>query len=185
MKILQLVTTVMCIFQLIGEARPATFNAREKTDCNTIIISKMIGKVQPEIKLANRIRIASSIGKIAQKYQIDPKLMIAIIGTESDFSNTKISSTGDLSMAQINTEIWNKEFTRLGLEKLNKTRLKKDEVYALNKMAEILNILKNRHAKKDKYWFARYHSHTKKFKNVYQSKVQSRINMIASLNILR
>jgi hypothetical protein len=185
MKLFQIITAALCILQLIAEARPATFNNRDRNDRNTIIIAKMIGKVQPDIKLANRIRIASSIGKIAQKHHIDPKLMIAIIGTESDFSNSKISSTGDLSMAQINTEIWNKEFSRLGLEKLNKSRLKKDEVYALNKMAEILTILKNRHAKNDKYWFARYHSHTKKFKNVYQSKVQSRINMIASLNILR
>jgi hypothetical protein len=142
----------------------------------------MIKIVQPELEKKDRNRIAYSLYMTTSKYNIDPKLMIAIIGTESDFRNEKVSTTGDLSLAQINTEVWNKEFSRLGLGKLNSKRLKKDENYALSKMAEILNILKARHAKKDTQWFARYHSHTKKYKNLYSVKVEKRMRMIASIN---
>jgi hypothetical protein len=49
-------------------------------------------------------------------------------------------------------------------------------------MAEILNILKDRHGKNDSKWFARYHSQTKKFKNIYSIKVEKRMRMIASIN---
>jgi soluble lytic murein transglycosylase-like protein len=108
--------------------------------------------------------------------------MIAIIDTESDFDNTKISTTGDLSLAQINTDIWNKELKRLKLPSIDEKRLQNDESYALNQMAMILSILKERHSKKDGSWYARYHSHTKKYKTIYFSKVQLRMRKIASIN---
>lgn len=181
MKIQKILISFICVYLLINEAKPATFKGYNTLDRSTIIIAKMIGKIQPELKISNRMRIALSLNNVAKKHHIDPKLMIAIIGTESDFCNTKVSSTGDLSLAQINPDVWNREFQRLGLEKLNNVRLKKDEVYALNKMAEILSILKNRHAKKDKNWYARYHSHTRKYKNQYNTKVQLRLRMIASI----
>jgi hypothetical protein len=181
MKIQQLLLTFICIHLLISEAKPAIFTGYHPVDSSTILIAKMIGKIQPEVKISNRMRIAQSLNNVAKKHNIDPKLMIAIIGTESDFCNSKVSSTGDLSLAQINPDVWNREFERLGLEKLNNVRLKKDEMYALTKMAEILSILKHRHEKKDKQWYARYHSHTRKYKNQYNAKVQSRLRMIASI----
>jgi hypothetical protein len=49
-------------------------------------------------------------------------------------------------------------------------------------MAEILTILKVRHGKNDSKWFARYHSQTKKYKNMYSIKVEKRMRMIASIN---
>lgn len=182
MKIKQLLLTFICINLLLSEAKPAIFTGYRPAEHSTIVIAKMIGKIQPEVKVANRMRIAQSLNNVAKKHNIDPKLMIAIIGTESDFCNNKVSSTGDLSLAQINPDVWNREFARLGLEKLNNTRLKKDEVYALNKMAQILSILKHRHEKKDKNWYARYHSHTRKYKNQYSAKVQLRLRMIASIH---
>ena len=162
--------------------QPKSLSISESTTHNVNAVAKMIKAIQPELDKSDRNRIAYSLYMNSKKYNIDPKLMIAIIGTESDFRNEKISSTGDLSLAQINCGIWNKEFTRLGLDKLNSKRLKKDEGYALSKMAEILNILKIRHAKKDKQWFARYHSHTKKHKNEYSIKIEKRMRMIASIN---
>lgn len=181
MKIRQIFIAFICMHLLSNEAKPATFKEYNTFDRSTLVIAKMIGKIQPELKNSNRMRIAQSLNNVAKKHHIDPKLMIAIIGTESDFVNAKVSSTGDLSLAQINPNVWNKEFERLGLEKLNNVRLKKDEVYALNKMAQILSILKNRHEKKDKNWYARYHSHTRKYKNQYNTKVQLRLRMIASI----
>jgi hypothetical protein len=145
-------------------------------------IAKMIKQVQPELKVSDRNRIAKKLYKAAQTHHIDPELMIAIIDTESDFQGAKISSTGDLSMAQINTHVWNKEFKRLGLKIMSDNRLQKDETYALNKMAEILSILKHRHAKKDHDWYARYHSQTPKHKTAYRNKIQLRMRMIASIH---
>lgn len=177
-----IVTTFILTLILSTTAQPLSFSKNDIDANHTQLIAKMINVVQPDLKMNNRNRIAKSLYNTTKKYKLDPKLMIAIIGTESDFVNTKVSTTGDLSLAQINTQVWNKEFTRLGLGQLNAQLLKKDEVYALSKMAEILNIIKARHAKKDTKWFARYHSHTKKFKDLYSVKVEKRMRMIASVN---
>ena len=163
-------------------AQPLSFSKSDIDIFHTRLIAKMISIVQPELKEGAKNRIAKSLYNTTKKYRLDPKLMIAIIGTESDFVNEKVSTTGDLSLAQINTDVWNKEFSRLGLDKLNSKLLKKDEAYALNKMAEILNILKFRHGKSDSKWFARYHSQTTKYKNLYSIKVEKRMRMIASVN---
>jgi len=177
-----LVTTFILTLILSTTAQPLSFSKKDIDDNHTNLIAKMISVVQPDLKAKNRNRIAKSLYKTTREHGLDPKLMIAIIGTESDFVNSKVSTTGDLSLAQINTEVWNKEFNRLGLNKLNSKLLKKDEAYALSKMAEILNIIKARHGKKDNKWFARYHSGTKKFKDIYSVKVEKRMRMIASVN---
>lgn len=177
-----IVTLFILTLILSTTAQPLSFSKKDIDENHTHLIARMIAKIQPELKECNRNRIAKSLYSTTKKYKVDPKLMIAIIGTESDFVNSKVSTTGDLSLAQINTDIWNKEFIRLGLNQLNKKLLKKDEVYALGKMAEILNIIKARHGKKDSRWFARYHSHTKKFKDQYSVKVEKRMRMIASVN---
>lgn len=177
-----LVITFIISSLISTAALPKSCDKNEVIRNHVNLISKMIKVVQPVLALKDRHRIAYSLYLTTKKYKVDPKLMIAIIATESDFINTKVSTTGDLSLAQINAEIWNKEFERLGLSKLNSKRLKKDENYALSKMAEILNILKSRHAKNDSKWFARYHSQTKKYKNIYTSKVEKRMRMIAYMN---
>jgi soluble lytic murein transglycosylase-like protein len=182
MKIHQLLIAFICVLMMLAEATPATTRGNETNDSNTLAIAKMIAKIQPELTQGGRNRIARSLYKVAKNHHLDPRLMIAIIGTESSFANSKISTSGDLSMAQINPQVWNREFSRLGLEKLNRLRLKKDELYALNKMADILSILKTRHEKNDKDWFARYHSQTAKLKNEYRSKVRLRMKMIASIH---
>jgi hypothetical protein len=181
MKINTFIATFIITSIISTAAMPKSFNINETTRTKVNRISQMIKVVQPELEKTARNRIAYSLYLTTKRYNIDPKLMIAIIGTESDFVNSKVSTTGDLSLAQINTEIWNKEFARMGLDKLNAKRLKKDENYALSKMAEILVILKSRHAKNDSKWFARYHSHTQKYKNQYSVKVEKRMRMIASI----
>lgn len=170
-------------FIILKRCLAKSHNAKDTIRNEVNIISKMIKAVQPNLDLEARNRIAYSLYATTKKYNVDPKIMIAIIGTESDFRNEKVSSTGDLSLAQINPIVWNKEFERMGMDKLNQKRLKKDEVYALSKMAEILTILKIRHAKKDTKWFARYHSHTKKYKHQYSVKVEKRLRMIASIQV--
>ena len=160
---------------------PKSFTKREIYKYNTSVIAKMIEVVQPNIKAKKRSEIALALYQASKKYSVDPKIMVAIIATESNFNNAAVSVSGDISLAQINTKVWDVEFNRLGLGKIDKKLLKKDEAYALNKMAKILSILKSRHAK-DAKWYAVYHSKTKKFKNAYDVKVQKQLRTIASVS---
>lgn len=143
------------------------------------IIANMIAIVQPELNQQDREKISVQISKALKKHKIDPQIMVAIIDTESNFQANKISSTGDLSVAQINPEIWNKELIRMKQEAIDKEKLKKDQEYALIKMAQILEIIKNRHSKKDRKWYARYHSNTKDYKKDYLQKLDIRLKMLA------
>lgn len=162
---------------------PKSFTKAEIRAYNIATISKMIEVVEPKVNAKKRVEIALALYQTTKKYAIDPKIMVAIISTESNFNNAAVSVSGDLSLAQINTKVWDAEFERLGFGKIDKKLLKADESYALNKMGKILSILKNRHAKKDAKWYAVYHSKTKKFKNAYDGKVQTRLRMIASVSL--
>ena len=171
------------IFSLISTpVMPKGFTKAEITQYNTMIISKMIQVVEPGLDKDKREKIASALYQTSKKYAVDPKIMVAIISTESNFNNDAVSTSGDISLAQINTKVWDLEFARLGLHKINMKLLKKDEAYALNKMGTILSILQKRHGKKDSKWYAIYHSKTKKYKELYDTKVQSRLRMIASVS---
>ncbi len=181
MKNLLIILVIMTT--LLG-AKPASTNASNfnHSEYNEALkISKMIKAIKPKLNDYKAMKLAHYLNAVSKKYKLDPKVMIAIIDTESDFDNTKVSETGDLSLAQINTDIWNKELKRMKLPEIDGKRLKTDEKYALNQMAMILGILKNRHAHKDGIWYARYHSHTKKYKNVYFAKVDLRMRKIASI----
>lgn len=114
------------------------------------------------------------------KYHIDPYLMLALIKVESDFDQKAISKTGDLSLAQINYKVWQKELSRQGV-KLNYYKLKTNYAYAINTMGLILQILEKRYAHKDANWFARYHSATKQHKRAYLKKVNNQLRKISSL----
>lgn len=181
MKTTKTIILTLILSMITTNAMPKTFTKAEIYKHNTTVIAEMIKVVQPRMNEKKRKQVALSLFQASRKYALDPKLMIAIISTESDFNNDAVSVSGDLSLAQINTKVWNVEFTRLGLGKIDIKLLKKDEAYALNKMGKILSILKTRHAKKDSKWYATYHSRTKKFKNAYEGKVQNKLRMIASV----
>jgi len=144
------------------------------------IIAEMISVVQPELDFNIRNKVASDISVAIAKHNIEPQIMVALIDTESNFKHTKISSTGDVSIAQVNVEVWNKEFARLGLPLIKKSELtKKDQSYAMMVMAKILSILKSRHAKSDRRWYARYHSNTTKYKHDYLKKIEIRMKLLS------
>lgn len=146
----------------------------------SFIIANMISIVQPELEDKERDTIATQISKALNKYKVEPQIIVAIIDTESNFQSDKISSTGDLSVAQINVDVWNKEFVRMKLKPMSKTKIKADQGYALMKMAEILSIIKKRYAKKDRRWYARYHSNTHNHKKGYLHKLEIRLKMLAT-----
>lgn len=141
-------------------------------------IARMISVLKPRFSVAQRNKLAHKIHGALKKYQIPPQIVVAIIDTESNFNHKLVSSTGDLSLAQINVEVWNKEFARMKLELIDTERLIADEEYSLEIMAKILNVLKTRYEKNDRHWYARYHSKTMKYKKDYLTKLTSRMKLL-------
>lgn len=174
-----LITTLLLSLSL--NAIPVNMKDSDWAYIEQTKIEKMINVVEPTLEKKNANKIAKLIHYTSKRYNIDPKIIVSIIDTESDFRHHKVSSTGDLSLVQINPKVWNAEFKRLGLGELDIQQLKKSERYALIKMGQILNDLKTKYAHKDEKWFARYHSRTKKFKTTYANKVELRMRKIASL----
>lgn len=156
---------------------------REDVPNNQPVIAKMITALKPRLSHDQKHDVAEKIHNVLKKHDIAPQIVVAIIDTESSFIQEKVSSTGDLSMAQVNVEVWNKEFQRMNLELIDVDRVKTDEVYALEKMTLILDILKTRYGKKDRRWYARYHSGTKKHKRVYLAKLEVRMKRLEKLNL--
>jgi PBP1b-binding outer membrane lipoprotein LpoB len=147
------------------------------------LISQMINVVQPELEAPARNKIAANISHAIKKHKVEPQIVIALIDTESNFQYNKVSSTGDLSLAQINVEVWNAEFSRMKLPLIQRERLViEDQAYAMEVMAKILSILKTRHAKKDRRWYARYHSNTSKYKMDYLKKIEIRMKMLSQVH---
>jgi hypothetical protein len=145
------------------------------------LVASLITKLQTNVAPERAAIISKSVVSTCLKYQLDPKIFVAIIDTESDFRQGMVSYTGDLSLVQINPAIWNREFARMKHELIDAKKLQVSESYAIDRMGEILSILKTRYSSEDGKWFARYHSRTKKFKNLYHSKVESRLNLLAYL----
>lgn len=152
---------------------------REGIPHERAVVEKMIQIVQPELSPKLRTIYADGICLASKKYNINSQIMIALIDSESDFNAQMISDTGDLSIAQINLEVWNKEFKWMGLSLIQIQELKKpDQHYALLKMGLILSIIKKRHEKKDRRWYARYHSNTMRHKKDYLKKIEVRMNLL-------
>ena len=151
----------------------------EKVENIVSIISDVYGK-----KPNDNVRlIASAVAKETESHHLDYKMMLSIIKVESSFDQSMVSSTGDLSVAQVNYEHWAPEFKRLGYPKLDKEKLKTDIGYSVKIMADILEIMSHRH-KKDKLWYARYHSGTPSKKIAYAQKVSNELNLIEENEIL-
>lgn len=142
------------------------------------VIAKMISVLKPRFGVTERNDVAAQIHHALLKYQIEPQIVVAIIDTESSFNHELVSSTGDISLAQVNVNVWNKEFARMNLPPIDSEKLKADQAYSLEVMAKILHILKTRYEKKDRRWYARYHSKTKKYKRNYLNKLESRMKLL-------
>lgn len=148
------------------------------------LIAKMIEIVQPELEEMERIKIANDIHHAIKKYPVEPQIVVSLIDTESNFQYDKISSTGDLSLAQVNVDVWNEEFKRLKLPQIDIEKLvSEDQSYAMEVMAQILGILKKRHSKTDRRWYARYHSNTNKYKINYLKQIEVRMKLLAKAKV--
>ena len=147
------------------------------------VIDRVDGAIDKVINLPDneRKRFAVLISLACKKYDLDPRIVIAILKTESDFRQNAISHTGDYSVAQINFKVWSKNFNKMDRAPLKYEKLREDEAYALFRMAEILSILQKQHSKTDKQWFARYHSATPHFKSIYMTKLEKVLKKLVNL----
>lgn len=135
-------------------------------------------KRMPEIQLH---KIAMGILKASKANKVNSEIMTSIIMVESSFNQRAISSTGDISIVQINYRVWSKEAKRLNFE-LSQTKLKSDAAYAIDRMGVILGHLKKKYSSRDPYWFARYHSNTKELKMAYFEKVKKNFTQSLASN---
>lgn len=135
-------------------------------------IITLTGKDLPEYK-----SYAKSIIKYSKQYKVNPSIVVSIIMTESSFSKSALSSTGDIGLVQINPKIWIPEFKRLFNEDLDVKKLATDSDYAIHKMIQILSY---HQCDKDPYWFAKYHSKTPSLKKIYAKRVLSHSKRLAS-----
>ena len=143
-------------------------------------IKEMIMVLRPSLPSETIEALSIKISAALKGSKIPPQVVVSIIDTESVFDQNAVSATGDLSLAQINPEIWNKEFIRRGMEPVDIDRLKNDHEYSLSKMIQILSLLKKRYEKSDRRWYARYHSRSKKFKMIYLAKLDVRMKVLES-----
>ena len=135
------------------------------------LILSGINNMQPKYDDQLKIDLAKVIVAAGDKYDVDPVIMYKIIAVESHFRFISINKSGDYSMTQINCRVWTKEFKRLKRE-LHCGRLIGDYRYSIEKMAEILSIIKLRHPNESN-WYGRYHSGTPSLKKKYLTKVRS------------
>ena len=149
----------------------------------TQLIKDSIKILAPNTSEARRQKLAVAIHWSSQQYQIHPQVILAIIGVESDFRQIT-NSHGDISLIQINFDIWDREFKRLGRKPLNKARLKRFPSYGIMRGTEILRIYKDRAHPLDPYWFTLYHSTTEKLRTRYLTKVKSKLSQIEHLWLL-
>ena len=160
------------LFLIISFLLPIKITSNEKY----LFREYQVGLIKDQIRSLKPLpedqlnHIAQSILISSEANQIPYKLMTSIIMVESSFSQQAISTTGDISIVQINYKIWKKEAIRMNME-LSEERLKTDSRYAIQKMGMILKYLKKTYSRNDQYWYARYHSRTPKLKQNYLTRL--------------
>lgn len=142
------------------------------------ILAKNIKKIKTDDEIKH---LSSLILKHSIDWNIDHRIIAAILKQETGFDQGKTNHTGDLSMMQINYPIWSEEFERIGL-KLDQNRLKNDVEYGFWVMGIVLSMKKKSNLD-DPYWFARYHSNTPKRKQVYLSLLENHFDDFNSVQI--
>lgn len=152
-----------------------TFNALSFTQKD---VRSDIHKLK-RMKNKHRIIISKIIYKTAKKYNIDYKIILAILKIESNFEQSAINkykckkdnSCGDYSIAQINYKTW-KDILQLDIQKL-----KSSNAYAIDKMGKILSIIKKRRKSKS-LWFLDYHSRNVLFQIRYLRMIERNLNRL-------
>jgi hypothetical protein len=152
---------------------------RKEFNEKIVEVKKKVSRLAPHLSEERQMRVAAAIESNSKKYDIPKKVLLSIIKIESNFRSNAVSPTGDYSIVQINLKIWDKEFARLGLSKIDRVKLINSDEYAIGKMCKILNIIKAR-SPRDPKWYARYHSNTPEFNEIYKLKIDKVMQTLAS-----
>lgn len=137
-----------------------------------IVAKHSIKYLQHNLKGDYLDEVTLTILRNAHKYNLDWKIMAAIIAQESSFKkdpqhcSRHINTCIDLGIGQINYETWKEEFH------LNKRKLLRDMNYNIDVMAQILSKLRDMYGpqgsrRHEKRWHTRYHSFTWKHRKIY------------------
>jgi soluble lytic murein transglycosylase-like protein len=136
-------------------------------------IQKLSPRVQPD-----RAKVLGKIIKLwADRYDLDPVLLAAIVRQESDYRAGLRSCwivhrydtcqvTCDYGLAQVN-ELWIKKWA------LDPQKLQFDDSYNIMIAARILRGLQREHGESDEDWYGRYHSGTPSKKSIYLEKLDA------------
>lgn len=120
-----------------------------------------IKDAMPKMRISRAVALSKIIDKVAQKYSIDPDVIVAILAQESSFRSGIISCyprkkpngcvvmVCDIGIAQIN-ELW---IERLNL---NPCRLRLDDAYNIDVAGKILSIVRKGN-EDEANWWSRYH----------------------------
>lgn len=111
-------------------------------------------KNRPDIDKSYAKQVSNSISRVADKYNLNPKLLTAILMQESRYRVQAVSSTNsDFGISQIH------KFT-VNRYKFNKKRLISDIDYSVEAGAIVLKDFYKRYAKEPKWW-TRFNSSNK------------------------
>lgn len=110
-------------------------------------------------------QIHHSVDKYSKVFNIDRKLILAIIQVESNFKVNSKSNTKDYGLMQLNHKSMN-VFCN------NKKRLISDIDYSIMCGVAFLSKIKKKYGRKEIYWWARYHSSTPIHRDRYIKKIQ-------------
>ena len=108
-----LLITLLCLYSV--QVIPYALDVGQIREANIRLVSQMITRVRPRLLPKKKYKIAESLSTIANKYKIDPRIVVAMVDAESEFEQSRVSPTGDISIVQINPYVWSKEFERIGL----------------------------------------------------------------------
>jgi soluble lytic murein transglycosylase-like protein len=114
--------------------------------------------------------VAQTIDKHSRNFNVDKRLVEAIIQVESGGDQYAVSTTHDYGIMQINVATA-KHF------KFDLAKIKKDRDYAIYCGVLYLSYLRSKYSSKDKYWWARYHSNTPKYKIKYIRRILNAYNI--------
>lgn len=139
--------------------------------------AEYIHSLHPELSPKRTTALGKHIERWAAQYDVDPKLLVAILKQESDFRPGLLSCyvvhrykacfvSCDYGVAQINA-LWIKKW------RLDAQRLRYDDGYNIGVAARILAMLQREYAADEPDWYGRYHSGTPSKKALYLSRLDS------------
>lgn len=127
-------------------------------------------KLRPSLDTKYAERLSFYINLYAEKYDLPKDLHIAILFQESTF-RLNATNGNDFGIGQINRRTA-KYFCP------DIPRLMTDLNYSVHCSAKVLHDFKKRYSKKEKYWWTRYNSSNKIYRERYRKLVERRLNVI-------